>query len=80
MRDRTQLYFLGNYENSRAEITGKVSQCTDQLIQETKNNQGHASTVFSDVYRKLEISVAALAAISLALCIFIRFAMVKVAN
>ena len=72
-----QLVFDESYENSRAEITSQVSQCTDELIQETKNNQGHASTVFNDVYRKLEISVAALAAISLALCIFIRFAMVK---
>ena len=72
-----QLVFDQNYENARADITSRVSQCADDLVQETKNKQGHASTVFSDVYRKLEISVAALVLMSIALCVFIRFAMVK---
>lgn len=72
-----QLMFDEEYENAKNDISSSVGECADGLIQETKNKQGRASTVFNDVYRKLEISVAALAAVSLVLCIFIRFAMVK---
>lgn len=72
-----QLMFDENYESTKSDISSRVGECADGLIQETKSKQGRASTVFSDVYRKLEISVAALAAVSLVLCIFIRFAMVK---
>ena len=72
-----QMMFNQDYENARAQIDDKVTQCTEELIDETKNRQGHASTVFSDVYRKLEISVALFALTSLVLCIFIRMAIVK---
>ena len=77
-RDKAQqLVFDQNYESAKSDISSRVVQCTDELIQETKNSQGHASTVFSDVYRKIEISVALFALISVALCLFVRFAMVK---
>ena len=77
-RDKAQqLVFDQNYENAKSDISSRVVQCTDELIQETKNSQGHASTVFNDVYLKIEISVALFALISLALCLFVRVAMVK---
>ena len=77
-RDKAQkLVFDQNYESMKSDISSRVVQCTDELIQETRNSQGHASTVFNEVYLKIEISVALFALISIALCLFVRFAMVK---
>ena len=60
------------YQNARVAITEDVTRCMNTLIEKTKNRQGRADTVFSDMYLKLEIGVAVLAVLMLAICIMVR--------
>lgn len=65
------------YQEVRTQISDNVSACMNGLISKTRSNQGRASTVFSDMYRKLEIGVAILAILMLLMCIVIRHLVVK---
>lgn len=65
------------YQNTRTEITADVSDCMDGLIEQTKNRQGRATTIFFDMYRKLEIGVGILAVLMLGMCIIVRHLVVK---
>ncbi len=65
------------YQSTRTEITSDVSACMDGLIRQTKNSQGRATTIFSDMYRKLEVGVGILALLMLAMCIMVRHLVVK---
>lgn len=60
------------YQNKRTEITDAVSDCMDDLIRETRNKQGHASTVFSDMYAKLVAGIVVLAVLMLIICLIMR--------
>ena len=60
------------YEDARSSIASKTEQCTSEIAETTHNSQGRASTIFSDIYRKLEVSVAIFAALTLAMCILVR--------
>lgn len=60
------------YQESRNEITSDVSDCMQKLITKTQNRQGRATTIFSDMYLKLEISLAVLVVLMLAICLMMR--------
>lgn len=61
-----------NYQERRNEIINEVTRCMQGLIKKTKNRQGRATTIFSDMYLKLQISTAILVFLMLVLCILIR--------
>lgn len=72
-RDRAvELVSNQAYQSKRMEITGAVSDCLEKLILQTRNQQSHASAVFSDMYLKLEIGIAALAFLMLVICLIMR--------
>lgn len=60
------------YQSKRMEITEAVSDCLDKLILRTRNQQSHASAVFSDMYLKLEIGIVLLAFLMLVICLIMR--------
>lgn len=61
-----------SYQRVRTEITDQVSECMSSLIQQTNNQQGHAVSVFSDMYRKLEVGILLLVTLMLVICIMVR--------
>ena len=67
-----QLVCDREYQASRNEIVSNITRCMNSMINDTKNSQGHSSTVFSDIYLKLEICISLFALMSLAVCILIR--------
>lgn len=48
------------YQSAKDSISQKVSRCLDGLLTRTQNSQGHASSVFRDVYRKQELGLTLL--------------------
>lgn len=72
-QDRAQELVCGkNYQARRNEITSEVTRCMKGLIKKTKNRQGRAVTIFSDMYLKLEFGIVILAVLMLTMCILIR--------
>lgn len=65
------------YQKVRNEVNEGVTKCMDALLKETRNSQGRATTIFSDMYRKLEIGVGILAALMLIMCFIVRRLIVK---
>lgn len=61
-----------DYQTVRTEITDQVSECMSSLIQQTNNQQGHAVSVFSDMYQKLEIGILLLVTLMLVICMMVR--------
>ena len=60
-----QLVYDDNYQSARITITAQVSECMDSLITLAKNQLGHATSVFTDMYRKLEVGMLVLVALLL---------------
>ncbi len=60
------------YQDARTEITSDVSDCMQKLITQTQNRQGRATTIFSDMYLKLELSLVILVVLMLAICLMVR--------
>ena len=60
------------YQETREEITGDVSNCMEELIKITKNRQGRATMIFSDIYLKIEIGISILIVLLLVISIMIR--------
>ena len=48
------------YQSAKDSISQKVSRCLDGLLTRMQNSQGHASSVFRDVYRKQELGLTLL--------------------
>lgn len=65
------------YQNARTEITSDVSECMNSLITRTKSRQGRATTIFSDMYLKLEIGIIFLIILMLTVCMMVRRLIVK---
>lgn len=65
------------YQNMRTEITQDVTDCMNGLIAQTRNNQNHSSSVFSDLYLKLEIGILILVISLFAISIMMRNLIVK---
>ena len=60
------------YQTVRSEIMGQITECMDSLIQQTRDEQGRATTIFEDMYRKMEIGVAVLVVMMLTMCVMVR--------
>lgn len=60
------------YQNARNKITKSVSDCMNSLIRLTRNRQGRATSIFSDVYLKLELSIGILVVLMLVICMLVR--------
>ena len=65
------------YQDARTEITADVSKCTTSLIIQTRNKQGRATTIFSDMYLKLEIGIIVLIVLMFSMCMMVRRLIVK---
>lgn len=65
------------YQNMRTEITQDVTDCMNGLIAQTRNNQNHSSTVFSNLYLMLEIGILILVVSLFAISIMMRRLIVK---
>ena len=65
------------YQSKRTEITNDVTKCMNNLIKLTRNKQGRATTIFSDMYLKQEIGIVILVVMLLAICLMMRYLIVK---
>lgn len=65
------------YNNARTEIVGKVSSCMNSLTNDTRNKQGRATSIFSDMYLKLEIGIVILILLLFGICIMMMRLIVK---
>lgn len=77
MQKARQIICDDAYQEQKDEITTDVSECMEQLIKDTKNRQGRAVTIFSDMYVKIEIGITILIVLLLAISIMIRRLIVK---
>lgn len=57
IRKAQQLVCNDQYQTLRENINDNVAACTQSLIDQTRNRQNNAATVFSNIYLKFEISV-----------------------
>lgn len=72
-REKAQRLVCGNdYQERRNQIVNEVVRCTQNLICQTKNRQGRATTIFSDIYLKLQISTSILVILMIILCVLVR--------
>ncbi len=65
------------YQDARTEITRNVTECMNGLIEQTRNSQGRAAAIFSDMYLKLEIGVGILVCLMMLMCLSVRKLIVK---
>lgn len=66
-----------DYETMRTRINSDVSRCMNGLISQTRNRQGRATTIFSDMYMKLEIGIVLMLVIMVFICLMLRFLIVR---
>lgn len=60
------------YELTRRQITGQVQECLNSMLNDTHSQQGRATTIFADMYTKLQVGMAILVALMLMLCVMVR--------
>lgn len=60
MRKAQQLVCNSQYQNMRNDVTNKVTEGIESLTELIRSNQGRAATIFTDIYRKIELSAAIL--------------------
>lgn len=77
LRKAQQLVCNSQYQNMRDDVTNKVAEGIEILTELTRNSQGRAATIFTDMYRKLELSAAVLVALMLEICVMTRHLVVK---
>lgn len=75
-----QMVCDSKYQDARVSISSNVSDCMNSLIEKTRNRQRRASTIFSDMYLKLEIAIVILVVLIFAICIMVRRIIVKPLN
>lgn len=66
-----QLVSNNAYEMARAKINSQVQECTNTMLDQTQNRQNRASSVFTDMYHKLEAGIIVLVILMLMLCIMV---------
>ena len=75
--DRAQQLLCGEqYQDAKTVITENVSDCADNLITQTQNRQGRANSIFSDMYRKMEVGIVVLVLLMLIMCFMVRYLIV----
>lgn len=77
MTKAQQLLSEESYQTAQSQISEKVKECTSSLIDKTRTRQARSTTIFSDMYLKMEIGVALLVALMLLMCIVVRKLVVK---
>ena len=77
MEKAAKLLNDSNYKNKQQQISNKVSDCMSALIRQTKDRQSRATTIFYDMYRKLEVGIALLTVLVIAIGILLRVLIVK---
>lgn len=65
------------YQDAKTQITSNVNTCMSDLITLIHNRQGRATTIFSDMYFKLEIGIVIFVALLLTICMMMRRLIVK---
>lgn len=65
------------YQEARTEISNDVTKCMNSLIKQTRNKQGRATTIFSDMYLKLEVGIVILVVLMLFICFIVRRLVVR---
>ncbi len=65
------------YQDVRTRITSDVSRCMNGLITQTRQSQGRATSIFSDMYLKLEIGIALMLLIMFFICLMLKYLIVK---
>ena len=71
------MLYARNYRNKKQQISNEVSDCMAALISQTKNRQSQATTVFYDMYKKMEIGIALLTVLAIAIGIMVHVLVVK---
>lgn len=77
MRKAQQLVCNDQYQNMRDEVNEKITESMDSLIALTRSRQNGAQTVFTGVYRKIELCAALLVLLMLEICMITRYLVVK---
>ena len=77
MRKAQQLVCNDQYQNMRDDVNEKITESMDSLIALTRSRQNGAETVFTGVYRKIELCAALLVLLMLEICMITRFFVVK---
>ena len=72
-----QLVYNNQYLDAKSDIIKNVNKCVNALIKQTRNQQGRATTIFSDMYLKLEIGIVVMVIMMLFMCITVRRLIVK---
>lgn len=65
------------YQEVRTEISNDVTECMNSLIKQTRNKQGRATAIFSDMYLKLEVGIVILVVLMLFICFMVRRLVVR---
>ena len=77
-KQKAQQLVSGNqYQDSKNDITKSVSKCVNELIKQTRNEQGRATTIFSDMDLKRESGIIVLVIMMLIMCIGVRRLIVR---
>ena len=66
-----------HYETAKAAIDEEITEAMSTLLEKTKNRQGRATTIFSDMYRKLEIGIGILAVLIVSMCVMMQKLIVR---
>jgi len=77
MRKAQQLVCNDQYQNMRDDVNEKITESMDSLIVLTRSRQNGAETVFTGVYRKIELCAALLVLLMLEICMITRHLVVK---
>lgn len=77
MEKAQQIVCDDQYQDARTEITADVSKCVNSLIIQTRNKQGRATSIFSDMYLKLEVGIIVLIVLMFSMCMMVRRLVVK---
>lgn len=76
-RKAQDLVYNNEYQDAKTDITKSVNKCVNELIRQTRNQQGRATTIFSDMYHKMEIGIMVLVVLMFVMCIVVRQLVVK---
>ncbi len=77
IRKAQQMVCDASYQEARTEISDNVTTCMNSLIKQTRNKQGRATTIFSDMYLKLEVDIVILVVLMLFICFMVRRLIVR---
>lgn len=65
------------YQNEKAKINRRISNCENSLISQTKNEQSRAETIFEDIFKKMKISLLLFGLVILGFSVIVRRLIVR---